>query len=109
MKLSALRRPLEVEKLEDRCLMAGNVTAALVGGVLQVRGDDVANAVDITNNLVGDYVLTGQTGGTGGPTTVNGSSGPVTIPGSVSVPLDIQMGNGNDEVALHNTLAWRVA
>src|SRR5205814_2275743 len=36
-----------LETLEGRQLLAGNVTAALVGGVLQIRGDAADNAIEV--------------------------------------------------------------
>ncbi len=54
----AIRRSLKLEHLENRQLMAGDVTAVLVGGVLTITGDRHANHIDITNDG-GNIEITG--------------------------------------------------
>ena len=57
----------EFEGLEDRLLLAGNITSVLAGGVLTLTGDALANQVQLTVGTNGQMVATGLTG-----TTING-------------------------------------
>lgn len=113
-------RRLAAETLENRALLAGNVTASLDGGVLRLTGDAAGNGVIIRQS--GDNLEVVGTLAGGAATTVNGSasfsasgvtnglnarledgndvlrfaneSGPVTIAGTIFVST----GNGNDAV-----------
>lgn len=49
---STKRTQLNVEVLEGRSLMASNITASLVGGVLEVRGSDAADYI-VVNEMSG--------------------------------------------------------
>ncbi|MGF1633006.1 MAG: hypothetical protein ACFCVE_04080 [Phycisphaerae bacterium] len=82
------------ETLEQRRLLAGDVTAVLEDGRLIVRGDEAANALVITRDE-GDrdaLRLVPQSG-----TTVNGSADPLVVEG-VLWGIDVQLGGGDDEL-----------
>ncbi|MCA9097411.1 MAG: hypothetical protein KDA36_03460 [Planctomycetaceae bacterium] len=82
-----------VMRLEDRTLLAGNVTAAITGGNLVIQGDDLSNTITIEPTAnAGEFKITG----TG--TTVNGAAN-VTL-GGLTGDIIAQMGDGNDQVQL---------
>ena len=56
-----------LQPLEPRRMLAGNVTAVLVGGDLVIRGDRADNFIEVTQDEEGDIVVNGEDG-----TTVNG-------------------------------------
>lgn len=113
-------RRLAAESLENRALLAGDITATVDGGVLRLVGDDAANGVLIRGTGENLEVVGTEAGGS--PTTINGEAsftasgvrrgmaawlgkgndsiqlgddGPVTIWGTVVVGL----GDGNDTVS----------
>lgn len=110
-----MNRRLHTESLESRCLMAGNVTASIVGGELRVVGDSAANWVEVREVAGVDgtgktFVIEGKefngifdaegepVNGTL-PTRVNGGFQDVFL----TTPLDkvrIVLGGGNDAVDL---------
>ena len=81
-----------IEKMEGRQLLAGNVTATIVGGVLTIKGDSKANEIQVDSN--DDFTTTV----TGVGTTINGNPLPATFPGPP--PISIDMGDGDDVVTL---------
>src|SRR5262249_62037394 len=83
-----LNRRLVLESLEDRVVPAGNVTAAVVGNLLQISGDNEGDAFETTRDGAGHYVITGQTG-----TTVNGLASDTLGTGSL-LALHIRTGSG---------------
>jgi len=99
---------LKLEPLENRCLLAGDVTASVVGNVLQLRGDAEANQVAIsaafdgTGTAIPDsFVITGLTG-----TTINGLAGSGGANASIVFGgvrgIDARMGDGDDVIQLTN-------
>ncbi len=87
-----MRSPFTLERLEDRRLLAGDVTVSLLDGV-RIVGDDAANSltIEVAN---GNVVVTGR-----GGTTVNGSNQPVTVSaGSIGTSLNVSLGNGHDSL-----------
>jgi hypothetical protein len=121
------RRGLRFEQLEQRVLLAGDVTVALKSGNLTVTGDAnvLGNQVEIAHQGDGIYRVTGLNGTTlnKGTATVWNSTLPVT--GSVSVDLkngsnhltmkgdpgqdlrvlknlSVKTGTGNDTVIIEN-------
>ena len=55
-----VHRPLRLEPLEGRALLAGDVTVTLAANTLTITGDASANIVEITPGAgVGEYVITG--------------------------------------------------
>ena len=96
-------RGLKLESLEDRKLMAGNVTAGLESRDLWIRGDNRDNHIEIRQlaNL-GQFRITGLAG-----TTVNGRSFvDITTP---TTDVHIRMNGGNDRVDLGSPVGSRPA
>ncbi len=85
------------ERLETRTLMAGNVTAAVVGGNLTITGDSSPNVISL--HEIGD---TGQWRITGGiKTAINGNlDSLVTAP--VTGDITIDLNGGNDRLTVQN-------
>ena len=115
-------RSCRFESLENRNLLAGDVTASIRNGDLIIKGDDLANGIQITaGTTAGTVKITGINAG-GTATNINGSSnGSVTLSGfngdikiklkggddslsmtDLDVPgkLKIEAGEGNDSVTL---------
>ena len=89
-------RKFGVESLERRELMAGDVIAALEGGLLVVEGDQFGNQIAIARTATGDVVVSGQNG-----TLINGLPA-VRFPRVELNAVDIRMEGGNDIVAIRN-------
>ncbi len=85
----------EFEGLENRLLLAGNITSVLVGGVLTLTGDAAANQIQLTVGTNGQMVATGLTG-----TTINGLAS-VNF-GAVNT-LTVLGGAGNDSINLNQS------
>ncbi len=82
-----------VMRLEDRTLLAGNVTAAISGGNLVIQGDGLSNIILIEPTAnAGEFKITGTV------TTVNGAAN-VTLAG-LTGDIIAQMGDGNDQVQI---------
>ncbi|MEK6261980.1 MAG: hypothetical protein AABP62_25560, partial [Planctomycetota bacterium] len=86
------------EGLEERLLLAGSVTSALVAGVLVLDGDGLANQVQLTVASNGQLTATGLSG-----TTINGVTS--FNFGVVSTPLVVNGGAGDDTISLNSTAA----
>lgn len=123
-------RRLAIEALEHRTMLAGNVTASVVGKTLFLQGDGLDNNIVVENaSKVGQYVIKGVTTNDIA-TKINGQTGSVLIKGatygfvvnlgdgdnrlvlgdsdtSFSVPkyLYVTTGSGNDTIALTNVYA----
>lgn len=82
-----------VAALEARTLLAGNVTAAIVDGELQITGDDEANDIEILSTTEGIIVR-------GNSTTVNGAATDFVAfaSGTPTGPIRVQLGGGNDQL-----------
>jgi hypothetical protein len=80
-------KSLRFEGLENRTLMAGDVTVAVVSGVLQITGDTADNAIQIKQSGA-DWRVQGL------GTTVNGNNGAQTFTGVTGIA--IELGAGND-------------
>ncbi len=88
-----------VPALEGRTLLAGNVTAAIVDGVLQVTGDDADNDIRIIETADG-VIVRGQN-----TTTINGAATDfVAFAAALDAngPIEIRMGAGNDAVQVND-------
>jgi hypothetical protein len=91
-------RKLTFQSLENRCLMAGNVTAAVQNHSLVINGDNQNNDIEITQVGNGQYKLgVGQFS----TTTINGKSTPQTFSG-ITADFKINMKGGNDIVVIDN-------
>ena len=53
------KRSLRFERLEDRRMLAGNVSVSLTGNVLNITGDAASNAIAITSTADGAVTVTG--------------------------------------------------
>jgi hypothetical protein len=97
-------RKLKLEILEDRKLMAGNVTAGIESNDLWIRGDNRDNVVEIRQLAnPGQFRVIGLSG-----TTINGRSQvDITSP---TTDMHIRMNGGNDGVVIGSfTVATRQA
>jgi hypothetical protein len=84
------------ERLETRSLMAGNVTAAVVGGNLTITGDDVANYISLRE--LGD---TGKWEIVGLKTSINGNA-PRVVTAPVTGSITINLNGGADRLNIHD-------
>ncbi|MGD9635504.1 MAG: hypothetical protein AB7G28_02960 [Pirellulales bacterium] len=93
-------RSFSFERLEERQMLAGDVTAQIIKGDLVIRGDDFDNGITITAGTVaGTIVVTGVSAG-GAATRVNGTAnGAITLSG-FSDDFKIKMKGGNDTVTI---------
>jgi hypothetical protein len=85
---------LEMESLENRQMLAGNVSAVITGaGNLVVTGDGAANEIDVAIDSTGQVSITGNAG-----TTVDiGNLATAQVSGDVRINL----GGGDDVVSLY--------
>ncbi|WP_425617580.1 hypothetical protein NA78x_001261 [Anatilimnocola sp. NA78] len=96
----AFRSLLSIEALEQRAMMAGNITAAVTKGTLVIKGDANANEIIIGQGATaGSIKLTAVTG-----TTINSGTVDVTLSGITK--LDIRMLGGNDKVGIANDVDY---
>jgi hypothetical protein len=87
-------RRLQLESLEPRLALAGNVSVGVSGGHLTILGDAAYNQITIQATAVaGQFVVVGQDTST----TINGGVAPVTVSG-VTGNATIAMGGGYDVV-----------
>lgn len=95
-------RSFSFEHLEDRRLLAGDVTAQIIRGDLVIRGDNLDNGITIAAGTVaGTIVVTGTSAG-GAATNVNGNAnGAVTLTGFTD-DFDIKLKGGNDVITISN-------
>jgi cyclophilin family peptidyl-prolyl cis-trans isomerase len=81
------------ERLETRCLLAGNVTVSLSDAAVIVTGDSLANDLELVA-APGTLTLRGRSG-----TTINGTQAPFAISSTSTAldrPLLVRLGAGND-------------
>ena len=91
-------RRLFVEGLEQRAMLAGNVTAAVRSGTLFIGGDSADNSVIIQQTGVNRFTVTGA------GTTINGSAAPFI---ALSVRnLDVDLRGGDDTIGIGNDAAY---
>lgn len=76
------------EKLEDRCLLAGNISAVQKGSTLIITGDN-------DGNLVSVYGTGGNITVTGFDTTLNGSTLPLEFSGVENLKVNLKNGNNS--------------
>lgn len=93
-KLSNRPNKLNLESLEGRWLMAGDVSVNVIGGNLFIVGDDAANHI-----VVSDGAAAGDVDITGVGTTVNGGA---SVTKSVTGNIFIVMRGGGDQVDLED-------
>ena len=101
MQRKAKKANLRLENLENRNLLAGDVTVQLIDGTLFVAGDQDANGVELTSTSIdGQVVVSGLDVG-GAPTTINGESTPLVIEG-VERSVRISLRDGDDVLRVPN-------
>lgn len=100
---STVRHLLAVESLEARAMLAGNVTASVTRGTLNIKGDAQANSIIIsqTPSVAGGFTITPVDGSS---TTINGGTIAVNLTGVVRVT--IKMEGGNDQVGIGNNVEF---
>lgn len=91
-------RTLKCESLENRQLMAGNVSVNLVANEVRVLGDSAANQVSVVQLPSGTYRIQGQ-----GGTTINGRA--FFDAKLRDFDLRINLGAGNDSLVVGNNIA----
>lgn len=98
---NSLRRPLRLESLERRELMAGNVTASITDGQLTLTGNYQDNVLVLyRGENPGEVVVAGAKDSAGGNTLVNGGAAPVTLSSVTSIRADLR--GGNDRMLVTN-------
>ena len=83
--------------LEDRVTPAGDVTAFVGGGVLNIIGDDAANAIRVDRTGVQSVFIRSIDG----TTRINGSTEPVEFV-DIANGFDIKLNGGNDSLVVSN-------
>src|SRR4051812_30838912 len=99
------KRRCEFEALENRHLLAGNVTAQIVNGNLIVTGDNSDNVILISSTTATPTTITvtGLGNGVGGSTVVNGgASGNVVALTGFTGQIRVNMKGGNDNLAINS-------
>ena len=96
------QRRLRGEGLEDRRLMAGDVGVEMFGGVLQISGDELGNAVQVAKLANGNLEIRGLSAD-GGLTRINGSFSAFTVPESAVHGMDVDLGDGDDALYLNTS------
>lgn len=91
------RQSLGMESLERRTVLAGNVTAQLLGPTLLLTGDSLGNAVVVASVAGGKFAVVSD-----GSTTINGSTEPFVTTKSVR-NIVANLGAGNDGISFSNT------
>jgi len=98
-------RNLFVEGLENRAMLAGNVSVAVSGGSLVITGDIAGNGVSVQQLDNGKYFVTGFSV-SGGNTTVNGSLAGKVVTG-VTNDINVDLDGGNDVFVMSNRASRR--
>jgi hypothetical protein len=99
-------RPLFVEGLEMRAMLAGNVTATVSGETLFVTGDNSDNAVVIQQTGTNQFTVVGAAAS---GTTINGTvEGTAFIANNVR-NFEIDLRGGNDSLGISNSDTFLIA
>lgn len=97
------RRRLALETLEDRSLMAGNVTASMVGSKLVIQGDGEANHVVLRFDRATQRFHVNGLATDGGETTINGPASSTPPAGFPRVgQIEVALGDGDDSLEILN-------
>ena len=94
-------RKLALETLENRSLMAGNVTASMAGSRLVIQGDGEANHVVLSFDRATQRLHVNGVATAGGATTINGSSTPPAGFPRVR-QVQVLLGDGDDTLEVLN-------
>src|SRR4051812_3797199 len=95
-------RPLFVEGLEQRAMLAGDVSAVVRGGTLFVRGDNNDNAVVIQQTGAQRFTVVGADA----DTTINGQDAGMEFTANRVRNFDIDLGGGDDSLGISNNLTF---
>jgi hypothetical protein len=96
------RRRCRFESLEQRQMLAGDVSVRIFNGNLNIIGDRLDNGVALTAGGMPNQVVIGGVTAGGAPTGLNGTpNGSVTLP-NFDGNLKINMMEGNDLVVINN-------
>lgn len=79
--------PLEFERLEQRQLLAGNISAAMKGSTLTLSGDAESNGIIINETADGAFVVDGI------GTSINGVFGIAVFDGVKNIKVDLKDGD----------------
>src|ERR1700759_4770088 len=82
------------ETLENRSMLAGNVTASVAAGNLTITGDNSANIITVTELANNQWQIIGAA------TKVNGKTQITTAPATGTVTIN--MNGGNDVLVVHD-------
>lgn len=93
-------RPLFVEGLEQRTMLAGNVTASVRGGTLFVTGDNDDNAIVIQQTGPNRFTVVGATAS---DTTVNGRAEGTAFVANGVRNFEIDLRGGDDSLGISNS------
>lgn len=114
LRSRAASRRLALESLENRMLMAGNISASVAGQTLRITGDDVANGVAIVYDAGAKIYHVSGLDAAGEPTRINGrdtSVEAVQFRRVSRIILEtrggddiIDLGSGNIRIATHLTI-----
>ncbi len=92
-----------LDRLEDRTVPAGNVTATFSGGMLRILGDAEDNQISIVGDGKGNVTITGSN-----DTTINGQDGPISF-SKVRKSVEVWMRAGDDSVTISHLKLLRTA
>jgi hypothetical protein len=95
-------RPLLVEPLECRRMLAGDVEVRRSGDNLKIRGDSECNGLLVVQLSEGRYAVVGFEHD-GAPTTINGKTSPVIVSG-IDGNFDIDLRSGDDLLGIGNNI-----
>jgi hypothetical protein len=107
MSVPTRRSSLYVERLESRCLLAGNVVARVIDGRLAITGDDAANRISIESAGEGRIQVRGFNDAAGLPTKVNGTNNALRVFNNVTGDIVVDLRGGNDLVRVTNLVTPR--
>ena len=99
-KSSRRKFQFSYQRLEQRNLLAGDVSVALQGSTLVVSGDELSNQIDVSQNDSGEVIFTGRDS-----TTINGQA-EFSFTESFDRTL-FELGGGDDEVVIDGFEAGR--
>ena len=95
-----LARRLFVEGLEDRRLLAGDVTVTRSGADLYVTGDNLSNTISIESDGNGGVRVNGFNDASAAPTRINGTPNGTFQSSAFTGSVFVVMNEGDDEVRL---------
>jgi hypothetical protein len=96
-------RKLGVESLENRALLAGNVSVSVDGDVLRIVGDGQGNGVSVEQLDTNKFFVTGF-GLNGSNTTINGQLAGRVVSGVRNIDADL---NAGYDIFVMSNSAWR--